>query len=73
MKILIAMDTSPASQAALEEIGSRPWPVGSSFEVLSVVEPSHLWATSEVALEAARQSEQVVETAVEQLRSKGHI
>lgn len=71
MKILLAMDTSSASQAALEEIAERPWPAGSSFEVVSVVEPSHLWTTSEVAQEAAHRANQVVERAVERLCSKG--
>jgi len=71
MKILLAMDTSPASQAALEEVVARPWPAGSSFEVLSVVEPSHLWTTSEVAEEAADGAKNVVRRAVEQFQSKG--
>ncbi len=72
MKILLAMDTSPASQAALEELIARSWPPGSSIEVLSVVEPSHLWTTSEVAQEDARLAGQVVERAAEQLRYKGY-
>jgi nucleotide-binding universal stress UspA family protein len=69
MKILLAMDTSPASEAALEEVAGRPWPAGSSFEVVSVVEPSHLWTASEVAQEAARGAQEVVRKAVERLRS----
>lgn len=70
LKILLAMDTSSASQAALKEIAARPWPADSSFEVLSVIEPSHLWATSEVAQEAARCAEEVVRRAVAQLQTK---
>ena len=69
MKILLAMDTSSASQAALEEITERPWPAGSSFEVVGVVEPSHLWTTSEIAQEAARRAKEVVQRAVERLHS----
>ena len=61
MKILLAMDTAQASQVALEEVAVRLWPAGSSFEVVSVVEPSHLWTTSEVVQEAARRAEQVVQ------------
>ena len=72
MKIILAMDTSPASTAALDEIVARQWPAGSSFEVLSVVEPSHLWTTSEVPQEAARRAEEVVQSGAAQLRSKGH-
>jgi len=70
MKILFAMDNSPASQAALEEVASRPWPKASSFEIVSVVEPSHLWTTSEVALEAAHRAHDMVEQAIEYLRAR---
>jgi nucleotide-binding universal stress UspA family protein len=69
MKILLAMDTSAASQTALDEVLARPWPAGSSFEVLSVVEPSHLWTTSETAEQAPQRAKEVVDLAVEQLRA----
>ncbi len=68
MKILLAMDTSPASEAALEEVASRPWPANSSIEAISVVESSHLWTTSEIVLEAERCAQEVVRRAVERLR-----
>jgi nucleotide-binding universal stress UspA family protein len=71
MKILLAMDTSSASQTALAEVTARPWAAGSSFEVLSVVEPSHLWTTSEAAEQAPRRAQDVVELAVQGLRAKG--
>jgi len=71
VKILLAMDTSSASQVALEEIAARPWPPDSSFEVLTVIEPSHLWTTSEVAQEAARWAQEVVQRAAGLLQSKG--
>lgn len=69
MKILLAIDTSAASEAALDEILARPWPPGASFEVISVIEPSHLWSTTEVAQESARQAEEVVRSAVKRLQS----
>ena len=68
MKIVLAMDTSSASQAALEEIAARPWPADSCFEIVGVVEPSHLWTTSEVALEAERCARETIDRAVERLR-----
>ncbi len=71
MKILLAMDTSPASQTALEGILARQWPAESSFDVLSVVEPSHLWTAAEAVQEAARRAEETVGRAVERLRAKG--
>jgi nucleotide-binding universal stress UspA family protein len=39
MKILLAVDSAGASVVALEEVASRPWPSGTSIEVLNVVEP----------------------------------
>ncbi|MGH9558597.1 MAG: universal stress protein [Bryobacteraceae bacterium] len=40
MKILIALDFSPASETALHEAAARPWPAGSSIEILHVAESS---------------------------------
>jgi len=40
MKILIAVDGSQCSDAAVEEVARRPWPAGSEVEVLSAVEPA---------------------------------
>lgn len=70
MNILVAMDPSAASQVALEEVASRPWPANTSFEVVSVVEPSHLWTTSEVVQTAAHAAKQVAESAAARLCSK---
>ncbi len=41
MKILIALDDSKYSQAALHSVLARPWPAGTQFKALSVVEPFH--------------------------------
>ena len=38
MKILLAVDGSPCSDAAVEEIARRPWPEGSSVKVLTAYE-----------------------------------
>jgi hypothetical protein len=39
MKILLAVDSSEFSAAAIKEVAKRPWPARSTFRVLSVVEP----------------------------------
>jgi len=39
MKILLALDDSEYSAAALKEIAKRPWPKGTTVRVLTVVEP----------------------------------
>lgn len=38
MKILLAVDGSPCSDAALEEVETRPWPADSEVRVVTVVE-----------------------------------
>ncbi len=39
MKILLAIDGSEYSAAAIKEVAKRPWPARSTVRVLSVVEP----------------------------------
>ena len=39
MKILLATDGSPCSDAAVEEVARRPWPNDTQVRVVSVVEP----------------------------------
>jgi nucleotide-binding universal stress UspA family protein len=38
MKILLAVDGSPCSEAAAREVARRPWPEGSEVKVISVAE-----------------------------------
>lgn len=38
MKILLAVDGSDCSRAAVDEVARRPWPAGSRVKILSVVE-----------------------------------
>lgn len=37
MKILLAIDGSPSSKAAVTEIASKPWPEGTEVKILSAV------------------------------------
>ena len=39
MKILLAIDGSPCSDLAVEEVARRPWPDDAQVRVVSVVEP----------------------------------
>ena len=39
MNILLAIDGSPCSEAAVAEVARRPWPEDSQLKVVSVVEP----------------------------------
>lgn len=38
MKLLVAIDTSEASQSAVREVAARPWPAGTEARVLHVVD-----------------------------------
>jgi nucleotide-binding universal stress UspA family protein len=71
MKILLALDTSSASNVALEEVVERPWPEGSSFEVLSIIEPSHVRGTDAAIRHVVHRVNEFVTSAVERLRLRG--
>ncbi len=79
MKILLAVDGSPCSDEAIEEIARRPWPEGSKIKVLTAFElplpatpeawslpPSYL---DEMDRSARKHAQAVVERAVERLKS----
>jgi nucleotide-binding universal stress UspA family protein len=80
MKILLAIDGSPHSQAAVDEIARRPWPSGSTVRVMSVIQPYTPPATEFVlagaTLEDIRQqqvssAEQIVTHAADALKKTG--
>lgn len=80
MKILLAVDGSPCSDAAVEEVGRRPWPDGSSIKVLTTFElptppTPEAWALpvnyfEEMDLALRKQAQHVVERAIEKLKPR---
>jgi nucleotide-binding universal stress UspA family protein len=80
MKILVASDGSPSSDAAVAEVGSRPWPKGSEIKVLSAFElpvppTSQLWAIpphyfEELDLAAREQAQTIVQHAADELKTR---
>jgi hypothetical protein len=40
MKVMLAKDGSPHSQAALVEFARQPWPNGTEVQILTVIHPS---------------------------------
>ncbi len=70
MKILLAMDFSPASEAALFAVACRPWPADSSVQVLHVVETAGI-DDEEAVEELTHRGEAVVQGASERLRAEG--
>ena len=68
MKILLAVDGSPFSDAAVEEIASRPWPEGTEVDVLSVSEPP-TFPMSEAATLPSSFYQEIERVAQEQARA----
>jgi nucleotide-binding universal stress UspA family protein len=79
MKILLAVDGSSCSDAAVNEVAARPWPAGTEVRVISAVElpfvpTTETWALPESYYsqleEAGReQARAAVNRAVEKLRA----
>lgn len=80
MKILLAVDGSACSDAAIEEVARRPWPEGSFVKVLTAYEfpvppTPEAWALpanyfQELDLGLRKQAQDVVDTAIQKLKSK---
>ncbi len=69
MNILLAVDASSASQAAINQVAARPWPAASRFLILTVVEnldPPILGLAGE---ELRARAQQLAEVAAAHLRS----
>ncbi len=49
MKILLAVDGSESSQAAVASVAARPWPTGSEIKILAVAE-LHIMPTPEFGM-----------------------
>src|SRR5437867_1954794 len=81
MKILLAVDNSEYSNAAIQEVARRPWPARSMVRVLSVAEPlpppaAELWYDNQGSLDAAQRelkknTTEFRKTIVAKLRRKG--
>jgi nucleotide-binding universal stress UspA family protein len=80
MKILLAVDGSPCSDTAIEEVARRPWPEGSSVKVLTAYElpappTPEAWALplnyfDEMDVALRKQAQNVVDDAIQTLKSK---
>ncbi len=80
MKILLAVDGSTFSEAAVNEVAARPWPEGSEVRVISVIElqftptketralPESYYSQLERA--GQEQARSAINHAVEQLRAR---
>ena len=81
MRILLPIDGSKFSEAAIDEVANRPWPEGSEVRIITAAEVPMIiglepWAAAPVYFEqfegAVRDSAStLVENAVTKLKSKG--
>jgi nucleotide-binding universal stress UspA family protein len=79
MKILLAVDSSDCSKAAVQAVAERPWPAGSQIKILSVVEPVYVPTTDawvlpenyyvEIDKAAWDQAQNAIAYAVEQIEA----
>jgi nucleotide-binding universal stress UspA family protein len=72
MKVLIAIDCSPASERVLDEAAARPWPEGTTFSVVNVVDV-HRFARLPALIEDAKcEAKKLVKAGAEKLLRTGH-
>lgn len=78
MKILLAVDGSNYSDAAVEEVASRSWPEGSEVRIVSAVEPIYVPAAEPWAMpanyyaDAESAARERAQAAIENAQSKLH-
>ncbi len=72
MKILLAIDSSSASQNVIAEAAARPWPSGTRFCVLHIVDVLGMGRSLAMIDEEKRYGQAFVATAAEKLVRAGH-
>ena len=72
MKILVAVNSSPSSQRVVEEAAARPWPEGSVFSVVHVVDLQRFAKLPMLVDDAKREGDRILNASVEKLSPSGH-
>jgi nucleotide-binding universal stress UspA family protein len=72
MKILLAIDSSAASQAVVAEAASRPWPSGTIFCVMTVVDRWSWEGMPALMEDAKHEAQKQVTGAAGALKQSGH-
>jgi nucleotide-binding universal stress UspA family protein len=67
MKVLIAIDCSPASECVLDEAAARPWREGTTFSVVNVVDVQRFARFPVLIENAKREGDRLVKTGTEKL------
>lgn len=70
MNILVAIDSSPGSEIAVQEVLARPWPAGTNINVLSVVDTAALHEVPRLIDDATETANALVINAAERFSSR---
>lgn len=71
MKVLVTLDFSPVGDSVIHSLVSRPWPPGTTMEVLSVADIERLPFAPNVTAQIRDRTQQLVAKAAEKLRGAG--
>jgi nucleotide-binding universal stress UspA family protein len=71
MKILLALDLSAGSQVAVDEVATRPWPAGTTVDVIGVADTQKLPFAPDVVQEILARNKATINSAVERLKEAG--
>jgi len=71
MKILLALDLSAGSQVAANEVAMRPWPAGTSVQVVGVADTEKLPFAPSVVEEILARTHATISSAAQRLKSAG--
>jgi len=71
MKVLIALDGSPASDVSVQEASSRTWPEKSEFTLVTAVDPFFFVRSPMLLAEAKKSAEEALEDNAQRLRAAG--
>ncbi len=71
MKILLAVDSSAASEVAVAEVAARPWPPGTSVDLISSVEVYSAWDAPGVTDAMFQAADDSVRSAAERVKAAG--
>jgi nucleotide-binding universal stress UspA family protein len=72
MKVLLAIDTSQASKYVVEEASTRPWPDGTVFSIIHVVDVQVFGKLTAFVEDAKQQGQKLVKAVAERLAGSGH-
>jgi nucleotide-binding universal stress UspA family protein len=72
VKVLMAIDNSPASERVLEDAACRRWPKSTSFSVVHVVEVQRFARWPALVEDASREAARLVKAGADKLSRSGH-